>query len=130
MYTRLIPHCHRSHISRAFVSGYKSVPRRYPVDIMYTKAPESDYLNAAVVTTIQVHATQPPGDVLIFLTGQEEIEACEELLKQVGMGDIGYRIQSSLYPTPLPYTLCPISRCAYRGLCIRMQCSVTVYIHF
>ena len=56
---------------------------RYPVDIMYTKAPESDYLNAAVVTTIQVHATQPPGDVLIFLTGQEEIEACEELLKQV-----------------------------------------------
>ncbi len=56
--------------------------RRYPVDIMYTKAPESDYLNAAVVTTIQVHATQPPGDVLIFLTGQEEIEAAEELLKQ------------------------------------------------
>jgi len=49
---------------------------------MYTKAPESDYLNAAVVTTIQVHATQPPGDVLIFLTGQEEIEAAEELLKQ------------------------------------------------
>ena len=53
---------------------------------MYTKAPESDYLNAAVVTTIQVHATQPPGDVLIFLTGQEEIEACEELLKQVRRG--------------------------------------------
>ncbi len=26
---------------------------------------------------------QPAGDVLIFLTGQEEIEACEELLKQV-----------------------------------------------
>ena len=91
MYTRLIPHCHRSHVSRGFVSGYKPVPRRYPVDIMYTKAPESDYLNAAVVTTIQVHATQPPGDVLIFLTGQEEIEACEELLKQVGIGDIGFK---------------------------------------
>ena len=56
---------------------------RYPVDIMYTKAPEADYMEAAVVTTIQVHATQPPGDVLIFLTGQEEIEAAEELLKQV-----------------------------------------------
>ena len=35
------------------------------------------------VDALQVHATQPPGDVLIFLTGQEEIEACEELLKQV-----------------------------------------------
>jgi len=55
--------------------------RRYPVDIMYTKAPEADYLDAAVVTALQVHVTQPPGDVLIFLTGQEEIEACEEVLK-------------------------------------------------
>lgn len=32
---------------------------------------------------LQVHLTQPRGDVLVFLTGQEEIEACEELLKQV-----------------------------------------------
>lgn len=31
----------------------------------------------------QVHLTQPRGDVLVFLTGQEEIESCEELLKQV-----------------------------------------------
>ena len=55
--------------------------RRYPVDILYTKAPEADYLDAAVVTALQVHVTQPPGDILIFLTGQEEIEACEEVLK-------------------------------------------------
>ena len=32
---------------------------------------------------MQVHLTQPDGDVLVFLTGQEEIEACEELLRQV-----------------------------------------------
>lgn len=43
---------------------------------------QADYLAAAVVTTLQIHTTQPPGDVLIFLTGQEEIEAAEELLKQ------------------------------------------------
>ena len=60
--------------------------RRYPVDILYTKAPEADYLHAAVVTTLQIHVSQPPGDILIFLTGQEEIEAAEELLKQVGAG--------------------------------------------
>ncbi len=36
-----------------------------------------------MVTTLQIHVSQPAGDVLIFLTGQEEIEACEELLKQV-----------------------------------------------
>lgn len=55
--------------------------RRYPVDINYTKAPEANYLDAAVITALQIHATQPAGDVLIFLTGQEEIEAAEELLK-------------------------------------------------
>ena len=55
--------------------------RRYPVDILYTKAPEADYLQAAVVTVLQIHASQPPGDVLVFLTGQDEIEAAEELLR-------------------------------------------------
>ena len=53
--------------------------RRYPVDIMYTKAPEADYLEAAVVTTLQVHITQPlPGDILIYFTGQDEIEQALE----------------------------------------------------
>ena len=56
--------------------------RRYPVDILYTKAPEADYMDAAVVTALQIHVTQPPGDVLIFFTGQEEIETCEEILRQ------------------------------------------------
>ena len=35
-----------------------------------------------MVTTLMIHTREPPGDVLIFLTGQEEIEAAEELLKQ------------------------------------------------
>lgn len=42
---------------------------------------QANYLDAAVITALQIHATQPTGDVLIFLTGQEEIEAAEELLK-------------------------------------------------
>lgn len=56
--------------------------RRYPVDIMYTKAPEADYMDAAVVSVMQVHITQPPGDILVFFTGQEEIESCQEILTQ------------------------------------------------
>ncbi|XP_063055878.1 pre-mRNA-splicing factor ATP-dependent RNA helicase DHX16 [Engraulis encrasicolus] len=55
--------------------------RRFPVDIFYTKAPEADYLDACVVSVLQIHVTQPAGDVLVFLTGQEEIEACCELLQ-------------------------------------------------
>ncbi|CAH0555809.1 unnamed protein product [Brassicogethes aeneus] len=54
--------------------------RRFPVDIYYTKAPEADYIDACVVSVLQIHATQPLGDILVFLTGQEEIETCQELL--------------------------------------------------
>jgi pre-mRNA-splicing factor ATP-dependent RNA helicase DHX16 len=59
---------------------FKIPGRRYPVDIMYTKAPESDYLDAVVVTVLQIHLTQPAGDILVFLTGQDEIETCEQNL--------------------------------------------------
>ncbi|KAG5447679.1 putative pre-mRNA-splicing factor ATP-dependent RNA helicase mog-4 [Clonorchis sinensis] len=54
--------------------------RRYPVDIYYTKAPEADYIEAAVISVLQIHVTQPPGDILVFLTGQEEIETANEML--------------------------------------------------
>nr|MBE5726264.1 lethal (2) 37Cb [Cucujiformia] len=54
--------------------------RRFPVDIYYTKAPEADYVDACVISVLQIHATQPLGDVLVFLTGQDEIETAQELL--------------------------------------------------
>ena len=54
--------------------------RTYDVEILYTKAPEADYLDAAVVSVLQTHVSQPPGDILVFLTGQEEIEAAVENL--------------------------------------------------
>ncbi|XP_044743856.1 pre-mRNA-splicing factor ATP-dependent RNA helicase DHX16 [Chrysoperla carnea] len=55
--------------------------RRFPVDIYYTRAPEADYVDACVVSILQIHATQPLGDILVFLTGQDEIETCQELLQ-------------------------------------------------
>jgi pre-mRNA-splicing factor ATP-dependent RNA helicase DHX16 len=57
--------------------------RMYPVDIYYTKAPEADYVDASVVTVLQIHVSQPlNGDILVFLTGQEEIETAAEILTQ------------------------------------------------
>ncbi|XP_026469913.1 pre-mRNA-splicing factor ATP-dependent RNA helicase DHX16-like [Ctenocephalides felis] len=55
--------------------------RRFPVDIYYTRAPEADYVDACVVSVLQIHATQPLGDILVFLTGQDEIETCNEMLQ-------------------------------------------------
>lgn len=51
------------------------------------------------MTTLQIHTQQPAGDVLIFFTGQEEIEAAEELLKQRTKG-AGSKIMELL--------ICPI----------------------
>ncbi|KAI1956524.1 DEAH-box ATP-dependent RNA helicase prp22 [Ophidiomyces ophidiicola] len=54
--------------------------RTYPVEIMYSREPETDYLDAALVTVMQIHLTEPSGDILLFLTGQEEIDTSCEIL--------------------------------------------------
>ncbi|KAF8656891.1 hypothetical protein HU200_060453 [Digitaria exilis] len=62
--------------------------RTFPVEILYTKQPESDYLDAALITVLQIHLTEPEGDILLFLTGQEEIDhACQCLYERMkGLG--------------------------------------------
>ena len=54
--------------------------RAHPVQIFYTPEPERDYVEAALRTVLQIHATEPEGDILLFLTGEEEIEdACRKI---------------------------------------------------
>ena len=55
-----------------------SIPGRlFPVTVLYSREPEQDYLEAALITVMQIHLSQPPGDILLFLTGKEEIDtAC------------------------------------------------------
>ena len=58
--------------------------RTFPVEVMYSREPESDYLDAALITVMQIHLTEPPGDILLFLTGQEEIDtSCEILFERM-----------------------------------------------
>jgi pre-mRNA-splicing factor ATP-dependent RNA helicase DHX15/PRP43 len=52
--------------------------RMFPVEIFYTEKPETDYLVAAVKSIMQIHVHEAPGDILLFLTGEEEIENCCE----------------------------------------------------
>ncbi|PAN25371.1 hypothetical protein PAHAL_4G296300 [Panicum hallii] len=68
-----------------YFGGAKAVHiqgRQYPVDILYTYQPESDYLDATLVTIFQIHLEEGPGDILAFLTGQEEIESLERLINE------------------------------------------------
>ncbi|ESQ47319.1 hypothetical protein EUTSA_v10028287mg [Eutrema salsugineum] len=58
--------------------------RTFPVEILYTTQPESDYLDAALIIVLQIHLTEPEGDILLFLTGQEEIDyACQSLYERM-----------------------------------------------
>lgn len=62
---------------------FKIPGRRFPVNICYTKNPEANYIQAAITTVLQIHTKQDiSGDILVFLTGQEEIEMMEETLNE------------------------------------------------
>ena len=62
--------------------GHVSIP--YPPTPTHLQEPERDYLEAAIRTVVQIHQSEPLGDVLVFLTGEEEIEdACRKISKNV-----------------------------------------------
>lgn len=54
--------------------------RTFPVEIEFSHDPEPDYLAAALDCVMQIHVAEPEGDILVFLTGQEEIETAFEAL--------------------------------------------------
>lgn len=81
--------------------------RTHPVEIYYTPEPERDYVDAALRTVLQIHATEPEGDILLFLTGEEEIEdasrkitlEAEELMREADCGPLKvYQLYGTLPP--------------------------------
>ncbi|KAJ4916610.1 RNA helicase family protein [Raphanus sativus] len=62
--------------------GGRVLGRQCDVDILYTVHPETDYVEAALATIFQIHSEEEPGDILVFLTGQEEIESVGRLVKE------------------------------------------------
>ncbi|KAK2746345.1 DEAH-box ATP-dependent RNA helicase prp43 [Myotisia sp. PD_48] len=81
--------------------------RTHPVEIFYTPEPEQDYVEAAIRTVLQIHATEPEGDILLFLTGEEEIEdsvrkislEVDEMIREVDAGPLKvYPLYGTLPP--------------------------------
>ena len=75
--------------AKKFLTYFKGAPllevpgRMYPVEIFYTSHAEENYYEAAVRTAVQIHCSEPAGDILIFLTGEEEIEqACKQIKEE------------------------------------------------
>jgi pre-mRNA-splicing factor ATP-dependent RNA helicase DHX38/PRP16 len=56
--------------------------RTFPVDIQYSRSPCEDYVDSAVKQVLAIHVSQGPGDILVFMTGQEDIEITCELVAE------------------------------------------------
>ncbi|KAK7412419.1 hypothetical protein VNO78_03878 [Psophocarpus tetragonolobus] len=54
--------------------------RGFNVQINYAEEPVQDYVQAAVSTVLLIHEREPAGDILVFLTGQDDIDAAVQLL--------------------------------------------------
>jgi ATP-dependent RNA helicase DDX35 len=56
--------------------------RTHSVQVHYLEHPAGDYVRAAVEAAVAVHLEDLPGDILVFVTGQEECERCVALLEE------------------------------------------------
>ncbi|CAI0469091.1 unnamed protein product [Linum tenue] len=56
--------------------------RGFNVEIHYVEEPVPDYVQAAVSTVLLIHDQEPAGDILVFLTGQDDIDAAVRLLTE------------------------------------------------
>eukprot|EP01084_Bolivina_argentea_P225909 381677_1 len=55
--------------------------RQHSVDVLYSTQPVPNYMTAAVETVIKIHKMESPGDMLVFMPGQEEVDSVVRTLK-------------------------------------------------
>lgn len=74
--------------SKRFSDFYGGAPeffipgRTFPVDVMFHRSPVEDYVDQAVQQVLAIHVAMGPGDILVFMTGQEDIEVTCELVQE------------------------------------------------
>ena len=78
-------------------------------------------MEAAVKQALAVHLGHPPGDILIFMTGQEEIEATCFALQARKFSSFRQRVQSLCY-----HMLCASSLFATRAWLPLASCAICV----
>lgn len=79
--------------------------RVYPVEILYSPKAVDDYFESAVETAVDIHKYEKEGDILLFLTGEEEIEnACARIKQEINKcrGSVGYANVIPLYSSLPP----------------------------
>ncbi|XP_017979400.1 PREDICTED: probable pre-mRNA-splicing factor ATP-dependent RNA helicase DEAH9 isoform X2 [Theobroma cacao] len=61
--------------------------RGFNVQIHYVEDPVQDYVQAAVSTVLLIHDQEPAGDILVFLTGQDDIDVAVKMLTEEARSD-------------------------------------------
>ncbi|KAI1438652.1 P-loop containing nucleoside triphosphate hydrolase protein [Xylaria sp. CBS 124048] len=56
--------------------------RTYPIDVLYLESPAENYVERAISTVFDIHSTESDGDILVFLTGREEIDRVVQTISE------------------------------------------------
>ncbi|PIK34049.1 putative pre-mRNA-splicing factor ATP-dependent RNA helicase PRP16 [Apostichopus japonicus] len=89
--------------SDKFAKFFGNVPvfnipgRTFPVDVMYSKNVCEDYVDAAIKQSVQIHLQGAPGDILVFMPGQEDIEVTCDLIGE-RLGELENAPQLAILP--------------------------------
>ncbi|XP_010549283.1 PREDICTED: probable pre-mRNA-splicing factor ATP-dependent RNA helicase DEAH4 isoform X2 [Tarenaya hassleriana] len=71
----------------------------YPVEILYSKERPVSYIESSLKTAIDIHVREPEGDILIFMTGQDDIEKLvSKLEEKVRSLEEGSCMDAVVYP--------------------------------
>lgn len=86
------------------------------METYHAKSPCEDYVDSAVKQVLQIHLSLPPGDILVFMTGQEDIEitcqvvqgACVRHFPRTVRSLTGHAERLSQLDEPAPLAVLPI----------------------
>ena len=79
----------------------------YSVDVFYLEEPCPNYIKSSVETVLKIHNSEPPGDILVFLTGMDEIDQCITYLSEYRHEKAATNSGLKLLPLPMHGSLPP-----------------------
>lgn len=97
----------------AVANGKQQVPilyvkgRQHEVTMFHTDEPAQEWTDAALRTVLQIHVSRPPGDILVFMTGQEEIDTLARSL-ELYSSELPAWAEAEGKPLPMSLMIAPL----------------------
>jgi pre-mRNA-splicing factor ATP-dependent RNA helicase DHX38/PRP16 len=79
--------------------------RTYPIEMRYERSPVADYVEQAVLRVLEIHTREAAGDVLVFMTGEDDVEGTCTLIRERA-ADVDQATADSLLVLPC-YSMLP-----------------------